>query len=101
MSQGPRRSSRCLTSKRGVPAVLRPGRACFGGKAWGPLMVSVVGRRAQVAVATGALLVASFSVATVASASTSKQATSTADGVVTVGAEEFPPTLNNYSAEGN
>src|SRR5215475_7855736 len=97
MAQGPCRSRRCLTSKHGVPAVLPLGGACFGGEAWEPLMGSVVGRRARVAVAAGALVVASFGVVAVASASTSKQVTATADGVVTVGAEEFPPTLNNFS----
>ena len=55
----------------------------------------------QVWIAAAAAVLAALSVATLSSATVSAAEPTTSGGVITVGAEEFPPTLNNFSSLGN
>ena len=60
----------------------------------------VVGRTAWCAAAIAAL-VASLGATAAAVPGASSRGTAAPSGTITVGAEEFPPTLNNFSSEGN
>jgi peptide/nickel transport system substrate-binding protein len=71
--------------------------------AWGPAMNRKREPGARVWIAAVAAILAALPVAVLGGTASAAAPTATpkASGTITIGAEDFPPTLNNFSAEGN
>src|SRR5262245_42305523 len=100
MSQVPPPEGRS-TPERGVVSVVAVCAPRSAAMAWGPAMRGKRELGARVWIAAVAAVRAALPVAVFGGVAASAASSSNASGLITVGAEEFPPTLNNFSSAGN